>query len=115
MDMEILKFVLENEHLHFTDTVPDSDFSKVTGIAKLLIDNEGDLSSLSEKQQYVIKPLLDAVFNVPCHGVFGSNDDGTDTCTGTGLVDEESLMGCYFEDDFKCQFCQYDAEKIRDA
>ncbi|MBB1268948.1 hypothetical protein [Shewanella sp. SR44-3] len=109
MDLEILEFVIQNEHRHLAEAVAQSrsNLDAAIGVAKFLLGHGGDISQLKGGQIYVYEHCIKPIFSVPCEGVFGE-----DTCTGNGFVDEESLMGCYIEDDFQCQFCQHDASRM---
>jgi len=111
MDLEILKYAIDNEHPILLDAVAHSKSSldAAIGVARILIAKKGDISQLKGKQIYVYEHCIKPIFSVSCEGVFGE-----DTCTGNGFVDEESLMGCYIEDEFKCQFCQHDSSRMRD-
>ena len=84
------------------------------GIAKKVLSEKGDIKNLSPKQKFIfdkcVRPLIEAV---PCDGVMGMNDDGLDTCTHGGVIDDESLLLCYQEDEFMCQNCRYDFEKMQ--
>ncbi len=114
MNLEVLNHIISNavekiEELSKNNNL-ESDFS--VGIANFLLGNEGNVSKLSTKQRYhydrCIKPLIE---RVSCYGVIGSVKDGG-TCNGDGYIDDESLWGCYLEDDFKCQICKFDTEKM---
>lgn len=111
MNLEVLKHIVRNEPERIESLANDNDLdpSASVGVAEFLVGNNGDVSLLSPKQQYhydnVIEPLTE---NVPCDGVFG---DGT--CTGNGVVDDESLLGCYLEDNFLCQLCRFDSARIQ--
>lgn len=115
MNLEVLDFLLDNEHL-IEDKATDSGLESQAsiGIAKLLSANKGDLTRLKAKQTYhyekVLQPLLE---NVSCEGTIGiiEDEDGNwvDTCNGNGVVDDESLYQSYLDEDFKCQICRYDA------
>tara|TARA_Y100001937_G_C7012628_1_gene281663 strand:+ start:442 stop:798 length:357 start_codon:yes stop_codon:yes gene_type:complete len=110
MNLEVLQHIVENEPGMIEALAKENglDPSASIGVAEFLIGNDGDISLLSAKQRYHydndIEPLVD---NVPCDGVFGEG-----TCTGNGVVDDESLLGCYLEDNFLCQHCQYDSNRI---
>ncbi|NOQ76792.1 MAG: hypothetical protein GQ475_03160 [Methylococcaceae bacterium] len=118
MNLEVLVFLLDNEH-YIVDMANDSNlnFSTSIGIVKLLLANKGNLSTLTGKQAYhyetVIQPLLESV---QCDGPIGTieNDDGNlnSSCVNGGIVDDESLFQSYLEEDFKCQICRYDSEKM---
>ncbi|TOF61768.1 hypothetical protein [Vibrio parahaemolyticus] len=118
MDLEVLGFLLDNEQI-IEESADDAglDASASIGIARKLLASDGDLDELSKNQMYhyqqVLQPLLE---NVSCDGVLGmiETDDGdwVDTCNGDGVVDDESLLISYQEDDFKCQICRYDAENM---
>ena len=115
MDLNVLKFVIDNEHEHLIEAVEDSGstLDAAIGVAKFLIANNGNLSLLKGKQNYVYEKCLEPIFRIPCEGLIGDVDDGG-SCNGDGFVDEESLMGCYIEDDFRCKFCRSDAERMYD-
>jgi hypothetical protein len=125
MNLEVLEYIVDHAVERIEELADECsvDSSASIGVAKMLLFNNGDLSKLSEKQAYhyenCIKPLIE---RVQCEGVFGpmdnddtcGDDDGIDgsTCSGDGYIDDESLMGCYLEDEFQCQFCRYDSERI---
>lgn len=119
MNLEALDFLLDNEN-YIEDKANDAnlDFQASIGIAKLLSANKGDLTILKGKQTYhyekVLQPLLESV---PCEGAIGMIEDEegnwVDTCTSGGIIDDESLYQSYSEEDFKCQNCRYDAEKMQ--
>ncbi|NOU50918.1 hypothetical protein HG263_10285 [Pseudoalteromonas sp. JBTF-M23] len=118
MNLEVLDFLLNNES-YIEDMASSSglDSNASFGILKLLIANKGDISVLKGKQVYhydnVIKPLLQ---NVQCEGPIGAIEDEegnwVSSCVNGGIVDDESLYQSYLEDDFKCQICRYDTEKM---
>ncbi|MFM5646344.1 hypothetical protein [Aeromonas caviae] len=114
MNLEVLNYIVENAVEKIEELAEENnlDCHASVGVANFLLGNDGDVSKLSDKQRYhyenCIQPLIE---RVPCDGVIGPVEDG-DTCSGDGYVDDESLMGCYLEDDFKCQLCRYDAEKM---
>ena len=119
MNLEVLEFLLDNES-YIEDMAKDAkvDSNASVGIVKLLLANKGDLSILKGKQTYhyenVIKPLLE---NVQCEGPIGMIDDEdgnwVTSCVNDGVVDDESLYQSYLEEDFKCQICRYDSEKMK--
>lgn len=115
--MEVLNYIVENavEKIENLAEANNIDSHASVGVANFLLGNEGDLGKLSEKQRFhyenCIKPLIE---NVRCEGVIGPVENG-DTCNGNGYIDDESLMACYIEDDFKCQICRFDAEKMHSA
>ena len=116
MNLQVLKYVIENEHEHLLEAVKDSGTSldAAVGVAKLLIANNGDLSILKGKQVYVYENCIAPIFEVPCNGVIGPVEDGS-ACNGSGIVDGASLLGCYIGDEFVFQICQYDAERMRNS
>jgi hypothetical protein len=109
MNMEVLQYVIDNEHEHLIDAVEESGttIEAAVGVGKLLLANNGDLNVLKGKQKYVYEKCIDPVFTVACDGIFGD-----DTCTGNGWVDEESLFLSYQEDNFLCQHCRFDIGRI---
>lgn len=114
MNLEVLKHIVDNEVEKIEELANENnlDCRASVGVASFLLGNDGDISKLSHKQQHYyqhcIQPLIE---DVPCNGVIGMVEEG-DTCNGNGYIDDQSLMGCYLEDDFKCQICQFDAEKM---
>jgi hypothetical protein len=119
MNLEVLEFLLDNEnYIEEMAKGANVDSGASVGIVKLLKANDGDLSILKGKQTYhyekVIKPLLEGV---QCEGPIGMIDDedgNWDTsCVNGGVVDDESLYQSYLEEDFKCQICRYDSEKMK--
>ncbi len=117
MNIEVLSHIVNNS-VELIERLADEnglDCSASVGVAKLLIGNNGNISELSPRQKHhyekCIQPLIE---DVPCEGVIGPVEEGS-TCSGNGYIDDESLLGCYLEDDFKCQLCRYDSEKINGA
>jgi hypothetical protein len=118
MNLQVLEYLIENPD-KLEDQAKDVgvDGGASIGIAKLLLAEGGNLDVLKGKQQYhyehVLRPLLE---NVPCDGVVGiiEDEDGAvvSSCVQGGFIDDESLYICYLEDDFNCQNCRYDAEKM---
>lgn len=118
MDLNVLKFLIENES-YIEDMAKEAkvDSDASFGIAKLLLANGGDLAVLKGKQIYhydnVIKPLLE---NIQCEGPIGMIEDEygnwVSSCVNGGIVDEESLYQSYLEEDFKCQICRFDSDKM---
>lgn len=110
MRLDVLKHIVENDSDLIEAAVRRHDPAAALGVAKLLLGNGGDLNKLSAKQKFYwtsyIRPLLE---DVPCEGVFG--DAGT--CTGNGIIDEDSLLMAYQEQSFLCQHCSYDKDRMR--
>lgn len=109
MDLEVLQFVIDTEHEHLIEAVSGtgSSLEATHGIAQLLLANNGDTSILKGKQNYVYEKCIEPIFHVACDGIYGD-----DTCTGNGVLDEESLLMSYQEDEFLCQHCRFDADRI---
>lgn len=114
MNLNVLSYILDNAQGKIEELAIENKLepSVSIGIAKRLFGNYGDVSQLTDKQLHhyesCIKPLIE---NVPCQGVIGIVEDGN-TCYGDSFIDDESLLISYIEDDFKCQLCRHDAEKI---
>lgn len=110
MNYEVLQHIVRNEpgRIEALADANSLDASASAGVAEFLAGNDGDVSLLSSKQKYhydnAIEPLVE---NVSCDGVFGG-----DTCTGNGIIDDESLLSCYLEDNFLCQHCRFDSDRI---
>lgn len=117
MNLNVLSYVVNSnpEKIEALAKENGLESSVSIGVAKSLLSNSGNVSLLSDKQRYhyesCINPLIE---NVPCDGVFGSDED-VNTCYGSGYIDDESLLGCYIKDNFKCQTCRHDADKINNA
>jgi hypothetical protein len=117
MNLEVLKFLIENEsYIEYMAKNAKVDSGASFGIAKLLVENDGDLGILKGKQIYhyenVLKPLLE---NVQCEGPVGMINDADDnrvsSCVNLDIIDDDSLYQSYLEEDFKCQICRYDSER----
>ncbi|MEW8266770.1 MAG: hypothetical protein AB2731_11565 [Candidatus Thiodiazotropha sp.] len=109
MNIEVLKYIIDYENSRLNDLVSESSTSMdaAIGVAKILLANNGDTSVLKGKQTYVFERCIDPLFHISCEGIYGEG-----TCTGDGMVDEESLLLCYQEDMFLCQHCRFDKDKI---
>jgi hypothetical protein len=119
MNLSVLQFLLDNdEYIKEMAKEANVDPDASIGIVKLLFANNGDLDVLKGKQPYhyknVIQPLLEGV---ECNGAIGMIDDENGclvtSCVNGGIVDDESLYQSYLEEDFKCQICRFDFEKMR--
>jgi hypothetical protein len=110
LELEVLKHIVSNNPQYIEELAEQNklDESASVGIARAIIGYDGDISKLKPNQNHhyekCIKPLLE---DVPCDGVFGP-----DTCTGTGYVDDDSLLISYMSGDFMCQHCRFDADRI---
>ncbi|HHX8536176.1 TPA: hypothetical protein ACVO0U_003060 [Vibrio alginolyticus] len=119
MNLEVLQYLVDDapHYLEENAQARNLDVGASIGIARRLLGNDGDITELSPAQLYhydnVIKPLIE---NVSCDGVLGEmeDDDGNwfSTCNGDGSIDDESLLMSYQEEDFKCQICRFDAERM---
>lgn len=118
MNLDVLQYLLDNDkYIEESADISDVDPAASIGIVKLLLANKGNVDILKGKQIYhyqnVIKPLL---VNVECIGPIGLVDnekgDLVSSCANGGLVDDESLYQSYLEEDFKCQICRFDSEKM---
>lgn len=120
MSLEVLGFIVDNcpekiEKLAEENNVKNVDAS--LRLAELLVRGKIAFEDLTKPQEYhyenAMRPLIE---NIPCNGVLGiiENGDGeyVETCNGNGYVDEESLLISYQEDDFKCQICRFDNERM---
>jgi hypothetical protein len=112
VNVSVLKYIIENipEKIENYAQEASYDPSITLGVAKRIIRNDGNIFLLSDKQKFhyenFLKPLLE---DVQCEGVFGK-----DTCTGNGLIDDESLLISYMDDEFLCQLCRHDRDKNRE-
>lgn len=110
MNISVLEYIVNNKVELIEENAVESknDPRAAVGVAKHILGNNGDLSTLSSAQSYYYqKFILPLIEKVPCEGVLG---DGT--CTSDGFVDDESLVGCYIEDEFLCQHCRFDSARI---
>jgi len=109
MNLVVLNYVIENKHERLADSVTQANtsFDAAVGVGKLLLAHNGDPSVLMGNQVYIYEKCILPLFKVACHGVFGE-----ETCTGNGFVDDESLLLSYQEDEFLCQHCRFDSERI---
>ena len=110
MDLRALEYIINNRLELIEERVSGTryDPNAAIGVAKLVFANKGDISKLSRAQTYYFQEFVNPlVERVPCDGIFGE-----DTCMGGGFIDDESLLSCYIEDDFLCQICRHDSERI---
>ena len=116
MNLNVLSYILDNAQGKIEELAKENKLepSVSIGIAKRLFGNHGDVSQLTDKQLHhyekCIRPLIE---NVSCDGVIGLVEDGNTCSNGTGYIDDESLKDCYILDNFKCQHCRHDAEKMK--
>lgn len=117
MNLEVLNHLIQNDVERIEQLAAKGKVDAVAsvGIAKLIAAQKGDVTSLSAKQAFLfdtaVRPLI---VNVPCEGVIGLMEDGSDSCVSGGFIDDESLLLSYLDDDFKCQHCRHDAERMND-
>ena len=75
-----------------------------------IVENEGDLSALTEGQNYYVKniigPLVSDGF---CEVVKYYLKTGY-LCHGDVYIDDGYLSQCYMDSDFICHACDYDEE-----
>lgn len=115
MNLEVLGHIINNDVERIEELAEEGGYDAVAsvGIAKMVLAKGGDVVTLSDRQTFLFKQcVLPLIENVPCEGVIGYVEDGGDTCLSGGVIDDESLMGAYLEDDFKCQHCRYEAERM---
>lgn len=117
MNLEVLNHLIHNdvERIEALATYKKLDATASVGIAKFVSAQNGDVTSLSGRQTFLfdtaVRPLIQ---NVRCEGVIGLLEDGSDSCVNDSIIDDESLLLSYIDDDFKCQQCRYDAQKMHD-
>ncbi len=107
MNLEVLQHLVSNERERIEDLAHENNVNAtvLVGVAKFLVGNDGDVTLLSPRQKlYYEKAIEPLIENVPCHGIFGDN-----TCTGDGIIDDESLLDCYLERKFLCQHCRFES------
>lgn len=104
LNMKLLAYLTGKGAPYIEAAVSQSKYlpRTVIGVGTYLLDNEGDVDLLTSKQKLTfdtfLKPLL---FDVPCKG-----NAGDSCCKGIGLIDEATLMTCYFNNDFRCRACR---------
>ena len=109
MDLEVLKYIVDNNSEYIEQRVDETKYDPATAvnIGKLILEKDGDIGILSDKQKFYFQKFIEPLIeNVPCEGIYGK-----ETCTGNGIIDKESLMFSYSEDNFLCQHCRYDTDK----
>jgi hypothetical protein len=90
-------------------------WENVSGIARLLLDPNVGVEALTPAQDRVyraaIRPLI---YRVPCEGPVGlvSGDDSVSSCAHGGYIDDQSLVTAYQLDDFVCQNCRHERDKM---
>lgn len=113
MRRDVLEYLVHEEPERIEEQLQDTKHEPAAalGVAKVLLANESNVELLSVKQRFYwdeyLRPLLE---EVPCEGVM--NDPEQVTCSGNGLVDQDSLLMSYQEAEFLCQHCRYDRGKM---
>lgn len=109
--INVLKDIIDNNEYLITDLARKnsvSDPNASVGVAKYLLGNPANFSSMKPKQKYhyenAIKPLVN---NVLCEGMIGENH----SCRGNGLIDEDNLIFAYRDQDMRCQECIAEGER----
>lgn len=101
----VLKDILDNNEnliidLAIKNNISDPDAS--IGVAKFLVGNPENFSSMKPKQKYhydnAIEPLIN---DVPCAGPVGEYH----SCRGNGFIEEDGLLWAYRGQDMHCQEC----------
>jgi hypothetical protein len=115
--VDALEFLLANDtsRLESAAERAGQDYAATVGIARKLIGEQGSTSGLSAAQAHVyqraIRPLL---VDVPCEGPLGyvAGEQNQSTCAAGGTIDSESLRTAYEMNDFVCQTCRFDRDKM---
>jgi hypothetical protein len=108
VNIDVLKYLAGDGDYHVREVVEKTKYAPEATLAVIrkLIKNGGDLTPLSGPETYhfntFISPLI---YNVQCQGAYGEG-----TCI-SGVIDDESLLMAYQDDDFLCQICRHDASK----
>ena len=107
--VDVLKHLIANEVESIESSAAESSVSNSdasVGIANLLIANPENLQSLSSKQLFHYKTVIEPlIHHVRCDGMIGDHEDGSSSCIGDGYVDEVSLLRGYLLEDMRCQHC----------
>lgn len=106
----VLKHILDNCEEYIIEIAEENSISNTDatiGVAQFLVANPENFSEMSEKQKFHYeKAIKSLIHNVPCDGMIGDHEDGSSSCMGNGLIDEDSLLGAYLEEDMRCQHCR---------
>ncbi|WP_143006746.1 hypothetical protein [Aquimonas voraii] len=116
MNTKVLSYLLtERQELIESRLQGTAYDSRATiGVAKILAANGGKTSSLSAAQLYHYETFLKPLLHVYCEGPVGfvGPDSEASSCVGSGVIDDETLLLCYQEDDFLCQSCRHDRSRF---
>lgn len=104
IDLDLLAYLLGKGSSHIEEAVAGTGYlpRTVAGLVTFLLDIDGEVDLLTAKQKMTfdrfLKPLL---FEVPCQGL-----SGPESCRGTGLIEQNLLLKCYRDDEFRCSSCR---------
>lgn len=105
---EVLNYIVNNSPELIEELAEENSLNEEAsiGVAKFLLGDDGNFDQMSQKQRHhfekTIKPLIE---NVRCDGMIGDHEDGTSSCIGNEVIDEDSLLQAYECDDMRCQHC----------
>jgi hypothetical protein len=119
VNIPVLKYLVEVREDLIDERLAGTkyDSAATIGVAKLLIGNGGDTMALSPPQLFHYETFIKPLLFVECEGPVGYVDDEMkkSSCVHCTHIDDESLLLCYHEEDFVCQNCRYDRDKMASA
>lgn len=117
MNIPVLKYLVEEREHLIAERLAGTkyDIAATIGVAKALIGSRGDVSALSPAQSYHYDNFLKPLLFVACEGPVGYVDEDMQksSCVHGTLIDDETLLLCYRDEDFVCSNCRHDREKMQ--
>jgi hypothetical protein len=104
LDLDLLAYLVGKGSRHIEAAVEGTGYlpRTVIGLGTYLLDIDGDLNLLTAKQQVTFEKFLQPLlFAVPCQG-----HSGAGSCQGSGTIEDDLLLKCYREDEFRCRRCR---------
>lgn len=104
LNFDLLAYLVTKGTRHIDEAVEGTGYlpRTVIGLGTFLLDHDGNIDLLTAKQKVTfdrfLQPLL---FEVRCQGL-----SGPDSCRGTGLIEEDLLLKCYRDEEFRCRSCR---------
>jgi hypothetical protein len=104
LNLDLLAYLIGKGSRHIEEAVEGTGYlpKTVIGLGNFLLDIDGNVDLLTSKQKVTYEKFLHPLlFDVPCQGLAGPG-----TCQGDGLIEEDLLLKCYREDEFRCRRCR---------
>ena len=117
MNIPVLRYLVEEREDLIAERLVGTkyDIAATIGVAKALIGSAGDIGALSSPQKYHYDNFLKPLLFVVCVGPVGFVDDDMEKSSRVhgGIVDDETLLLSYREEDFVCSNCRHDRDSMQ--